>query len=38
MAWDEAQQTAKPIVEAIRKFDESSSLLSKSMITLSRKI
>ena len=38
MAWNEAQQTAKPIVEAIQKFDESSSSLSRKMITLSRRI
>ena len=38
MAWDESLQTSKPIVEAIQKFDESSSSLSKEMITLSKKI
>ncbi|MFH1991717.1 MAG: hypothetical protein ABIK98_04820 [Pseudomonadota bacterium] len=38
MAWDEARQTAKPIVEAIQKFDQSSSALSKEMITLSKRI
>lgn len=38
MAWDEARQIAKPIVEAIQKFDESSSALSKEMITLSKRI
>jgi hypothetical protein len=38
MAWDEAQQTAKPIVEAIQKFDESLALLSREMITLSKRI
>ena len=38
MAWDEATQIAKPIVESIQKFDESSSVLSKEMITLSKRI
>ena len=34
MAWDEAKQ----IVEAIQKFDESSSSLSREMISLSKRI
>jgi hypothetical protein len=38
MGWDEAKQIAKPIVETIQKFDESSSALSKEMITLSKRI
>lgn len=38
MAWDESRQIAKPIVEAIQKFDESSSALSNQMITLSKRI
>jgi len=38
MAYDESGQTAKPIVEAIQKFDKSSSTLSKEMITLSKRI
>lgn len=38
MAWDEARQIARPIVEAIQKFDEISSALSKEMIKLSKRI
>ena len=38
MAWDEAERTSKPIVEAILKFDESSASLSREMIALSRRI
>jgi hypothetical protein len=38
MGWDETRRIAKPIVDAIQKFDESSSALSKEMITLSKRI
>jgi hypothetical protein len=38
MGWDESTRIAAPIVEAIQKFDESSSQLSKEMIKLSRRI
>jgi len=38
MPWAEANQAAKLIVEAIKRFDESSSSLSKEMITLSKRI
>ena len=38
MGWDEPRNIAKPIVEAIQKFDESSAALSKEMITLSKRI
>lgn len=38
MPWDEANRAAKLIVEAIKRFDESSSSLSKEMITLSKRI
>lgn len=38
MAWDEATLIATPIVDAIQKFDESSSALSKEMITLSKRM
>ncbi|MCX5827121.1 MAG: hypothetical protein NTV58_03850 [Deltaproteobacteria bacterium] len=38
MAWDEARKIAEPIVESIKKFDDSSSALSKEMIALSKRI
>ena len=38
MGWDESTRIAAPIVDAIQKFDESSSQLSKEMIKLSRRI
>lgn len=38
MAFDESLQTARPIVEAINKLNESSSSLANEMIKLSKRI
>jgi len=38
MVWDEPGKSAKDIVEAIEKFSQSSSELSKKMFTLSGRI